>query len=714
MSRSFNRELAGAVCLALIAAQTPARAQSAAAEPTGATELEEVVVTAARQGGQSLQEVPLAIQVFSGAELERRQVREMADLVKSIPSASEGEQVGSVIRTFTLRGVGAAGGIGDSPTGYYIDNVPFAVPNFPLAPPIRMTDLDRVEVLRGPQGTLYGQGSAGGTIIFHTQDPSLDHLTGRADLAMGTTADASDPNYNVAGAISVPLIEDKLALRLSGGYDKRGGYVDVYSGLPTGKPFAKDANEITNKDIRGVVLWKPNDDLTVRAQAWHFEPSQDFTQSINSIDPPQQWFNGDTRGYESGKFDLYSLGIDYDLGFGVLTSSTSYLDGKFGYLTGSYFGPFLGQGTLSNDYIAHSAAQEFQLRSNSSGPLHWLAGAFYQNASAAFLFDVVTAPLQADGNNKTSTENYSVFGEVSYDLMGGKLVPLVGIRYYSDDRELISRQTFNGTSAADSGSAEPEKTTWRLNLSYKPTDDLTAFATVSTGFRVGITQTALSVFALSLDGIEAKQGLDPDSLTNYEFGLKSRLADRRVQLGLNLYHIDFKDVQLGLSTTAGIAAFANVGDAKSTGVDLEVQWETPIEGLSIAAMGNWNDSEFGKILPEVSATIPAISKGERLTNTTEYNYRLDVGYSRPVGNNFTLVSHASASTTSSRIMPDGYEVDSYSLYDASIGLSKNQWEATLFGENLADERGPAFVRNQILSAGPFPRTLGLRLRFNFD
>lgn len=713
MSRSFSRESAGAICLALIAAQSSVHAE-AAPEAAASTEFEEVVVTAARQGGQSLQEIPLAIQAFSGAELERRQVHEMADLVKAIPGASEGEQVGSVIRTFTLRGVGAAGGIGDSPTGYYIDNVPFAVPNFPLAPPIRMTDLDRVEVLRGPQGTLYGQGSAGGTIIFHTQDPSLDHLTGRADVGIGSTADASDPNYSAAGAVSIPLVEDKLAVRLSGGYDKRAGYVDVYSALPTGKPFAKDANEITNKDIRGVVLWKPNDDLTVRAQAWHFEPSQDFTQSINSLDPPQQWFNGDTRGFESGNFSLYSLGIDYDLGFGILTSSTSYLDGKFGYLTGSYFGPFIGQGTLSNDYIAHSAAQELQLRSSSPGPLHWLAGAFYQNASGAFLFDVQTAPLQADGVNKTNTENYSVFGEVSYDLLGGKLVPLVGLRYYSDDRELISSQTFNGTPAADGGTSEPEKTTWRVNLSYKPTDDLTAFATVSTGFRVGITQTALSVLALSLDGITEQQGLDPDSLTNYEIGLKSRLADRRVQLGVNLYHIDFKDVQLGLSTTAGIAAFANIGDAKSTGVDLEVQWETPIEGLSLAAVGNWNDSEFGKVIPQVSATIPAISKGERLTNTTDYNYRLDVDYSRPVGNDLTLVSHASASTTSSRVMPDGYEVDSYSLYDASIGVRRDDWEALLVGENLADERGPSFVRSQLLYAGPFPRTLGLRVRFNFD
>jgi len=713
MSRSFNRELASAICLALIAAQSSVHAE-AAAEATATQELEEVVVTAARQGGQSLQEVPLAIQAFTGADLERRQVREMADLVNAIPGASQGEQVGSVIRTFTLRGVGAAGGIGDSPIGYYIDNVPFSIPNFPLAPPIRMTDLERVEVLRGPQGTLYGQGSAGGTMIFHTQDPSLDNVTGRADLGMGMTADASDPNYTAAGAVSIPLIDDKLAVRLSGGYDKRAGYVDVYSGLPTGKPFAKDANEITNKDIRGVVLWKPNDDLTVRAQAWHFEPSQDFTQSINSLDPPQQWFNGDTRGYENGNFSLYSIGIDYDLGFGILSSSTSYLDAKFGYLTGSYFGPFLGQGTLSNDYVAHSAAQELQLRSTSTGPLHWLAGAFYQNASGSFLFDVKTAPLQADGVNKTTTENYSLFGEVSYDLMDGKLVPLVGVRYYSDDRSLDSKQTFNGTPAVDAGSSKPEKTTWRLNLSYKPTDDLTAFATVSTGFRVGITQTALSVFALSLDGITEQQGLDPDSLTNYEIGVKSRLADRRVQLGVNLYHIDFKDVQLGLSTTAGIAAFANIGDAKSTGVDLEVQWETPIEGLSLAAMGNWNDSEFAEVLPQVSATIPAISKGERLTNTTKFNYRLDADYNRPIGHDLTLVSHASASTTSSRIMPDGYEVESYSLYDASIGVQKGDWEALLVGENLSDERGPSFVRNQLLYAGPFPRTVGLKVRFSFD
>lgn len=713
--------LAGVAQLALMA-PTASQAQSQSASESAATQrpqadvtvtTPEIVVTAARQGAQTLQNVPLAIQAFTGEQLERRQVQETADLIDAIPGASQGEQVGSVIRTFTLRGVGAAGGVGDSPIGYYIDNVPFAIPNFPLAPPVRFIDLDRVEVLRGPQGTLYGQGSAGGTIIFHTRDPDLDDVTLRTDASLAKMEDAGDLNYNVSGAVSVPLVKDSLAIRISGGYDKRAGYVDVYSGLPTGPRVAKDANDIKNSDVRAVILWKPSSDLTVRAQAWHFEPRQDYTQSINSLEPPQLWFTGTTRGYEKGNFDLYSLGAEYYAGFATLTSSTSYLDAEFSYNQGQFLG-VLGQGTLFNGYDAYSFAQEVQLRSNGAGPFHWLAGGFYQKARGTFAFDAVTPVLTANGFNRTKTENYSVFGEVSYDLLDGKIVPLVGVRYYHDKRDLLSEQTFAGVSSVDQGSARPEKVTWRANISFHPTDDLTAFATVSTGFRVGITQTALQVFFLDLDNIPASQGLEPDSLTNYEAGVKARLFDRKVQVGLNLYHIDFKDLQFGLTTSGGVAAFANVGKAKTTGVDLELQWVTPIEGLNLSAVANWNDSKFDDIVPGVTAALPSVRNGARLSNTAKYNYRLDADYERPVGNDLRLFLHGSASTVSSRIMPDGYRVGSFSTYDANVGVRGEHWEVSLFGENLSDERGPGFVRNSLLFAGPFPRTIGVRFRTNFD
>ncbi len=687
---------------------TPAPAESSTATDSEAES--EIVVTGSRQGAQVLQRVPLAIQAFSGDQLVNGGIREVTDLVSAVPGASQGEQVGSVIKTFSLRGVGAAGGVGDSPIGYYIDNVPFAIPNTPIAPPIRFVDLDRVEVLRGPQGTLYGQGSAGGTIIFHTRDPNLKRMEARGEASISTMSEADKPGYSASAAVSVPLIDDKLAIRISGGYDKRPGYVDIYSGTPaTGPRVAKDANVITSRDVRAVVLFKPVDELTIRAQAAHYEPRQDYTQSINSLNPPQQWMSGSVQGYEQGNFDIYSLSVEYEAGFANLSSSTSYLNADFGYLSGQDFGP-LGIGSLFNGTTGESLTQEIQLRSSGTGPFHWLAGGFFQNAKSTFSFDAKLTQLTLAGFNTTHSRNYSAFGEVSYDLFGGKVVPLFGLRYFKDNRTLEAASALTGSGF---GRTRPDKVTYRANISYFPNDDLTAFATVSSGFRSGITQTQFQAGVLQLSGIPGTTALAPDTLTNYEVGMKARLFDGAVQLGLNLYRIDFKDLQFGL-TPFGIAAFANVGEARTTGIDAEVRWRTPVRGLTLSAVANVNDSKFQDILPVVTASLPNVAGGRRLSNTAEYNYRLDATYDREVGNDLRLIGNASAARTGSRLMYDGYDVPAYSLYNASIGVRRGPLELSLFGENLADERGPSFVRNSLLLAGPFPRTVGLRLRANYE
>lgn len=706
-----------ALCALVIGAAAHAQTAAPAPAPTPSDKpasqadlVEDVVVTASRQGGQTLQKVPLAIQAFSGDQLLNRGVREATDLVTVIPGASQGEQVGSVIKTFSLRGVGAAGGIGDSPIGYYIDNVPFSIPNSPLAPPLRFVDIDRVEVLRGPQGTLYGQGSAGGTIIFHTRDPNLTRVEARGEASVSTMSDASALGYSASGAVSIPLVDDKLAIRVSGGYDKRPGYVDIYSATPaTGPRVAKDANDITNRDIRAVVLFKPDDALTIRAQIAHFEPKQDYTQSISSLEPPQQWYSGAVKGYEQGNFDLYSLSIEYDAGFASLSSSTSYLSADVEYLTGQNFGQ-LGIGSLYNGTTGDSLSQEIQLRSSGPSPFHWVVGGFFQNAKSTFSFDANTNVVTLAGANTTHTRNYSGFGEVSYDLFGGKVVPLVGIRYFKDNRTLDASSPLTGSGF---GRTRPDKVTYRANLSFFPSDALTAFLTVSTGFRSGITQTPFQASVLQSTGIPGVTALNPDTLTNYEAGMKARLFDGAINVGLNLYRIDFKDLQFGL-TPSGIASFANVGTARTTGVDAEIRWRTPVRGLEIGGIANVNDSAFQRILPVVSAALPNVSDGARLSNTAKYNYRLDASFDRAVGADLRLIANASAARTGDRLMYDGFRVPAFSLYNASIGVRRGPVELALFGENLSDQRGPSFVRDSLLRAGPFPRTVGLRLRANYD
>ena len=241
-----------AVALAVAAALSaaPARAQ----QPDNASvRVEEIVVTASKVGEQSLSDVPMAIQAFTGESLASKGIREAKDLIELIPGASEQSEIGAGYKVFSFRGSGAGGPIGDGMIGYYLDDTPFGIPNFQASPPIQYFDLDRIEVLRGPQGTLYGQGSMGGAIIYHTKSPDLSKVKLEGEVGSSKTAEAGDMNYRVAAGVSMPLITDKLAVRLSGGYDYRAGYADVYQGDPVGTPYKTDANNIRSADAQAVI-----------------------------------------------------------------------------------------------------------------------------------------------------------------------------------------------------------------------------------------------------------------------------------------------------------------------------------------------------------------------------------------------------------------------------------------------------------------------------
>ena len=523
-----------------------------------------------------------------------------------IPGASQLSLVGESYRTFSFRGSGAGGSVGDSMVGYYIDDTPYGVPNFQSAPPISYFDLDRVEVLRGPQGTLYGQGSMGGTIIFHTKDPSLTHFSAQALATVSETADAGQPNRGVSGGVSIPLLNNQLALRISGGYEYKAGYADAYDGPATGPLRKKDANDIRNTDARAVLLWQPSDALRVRVQAWHFTIAQDYLQVMASLDPPQALNQGGFKGYASASVDYFSSSISYNFGNVALTNATSYqYNSPGGFGTGLGLGPPLGNGVLTNTTTAYSFVNETRLTSTGSGPFHWVGGLFYQHATSPYSQYIAFPAFFSIGSTTTRTENESIFGEVSYDLFGGKLVPLAGIRYYRDDREDDSTSFSNSTPLTTiHGKETPRVTTWRVNLAYHPVERMTLFATAGTGFRSGILQAQTQANAVTADGIPGTTTLKPDKLTNIEVGAKTSLADNTLDVSSSVYRIHYVDYQSGLQTSVGLTAFANFGEAYSQGVDLDVYWKTPIEGLSVAFIGNVNHSYFGTPSIRASRSIP--------------------------------------------------------------------------------------------------------------
>lgn len=690
--------LAGVAGLALMAGSAHAQSPSSDRSNT----IEEIIVTASKTGSQSLQKTPLAIQAFTADLLKEKNISRVDDLIQAIPGASENTQSGVVNRSFNLRGVGASGTNGDSPIGYYLDDVPFNIPNFGIAPPINFVDLERVEILRGPQGTLYGQGAAGGIFIFHTKDPDLENFKFSGESSLSQTKDSSRPNYGASAVVSIPIVQDKLAVRISGSYSRQQGFAELYDGSVAGALLKKDVNFVKNKDVRMVVLWRPTDNLQLRGQVWHFRPQQGYSNLLQNIDPPAFYAAATGDGYSDGKFTLYSLAGELALKGVTLNSSTSYIDGQFASLF-----PTPPAGSFLSAFQPKSFAQEVRARSNGSGPLHWVVGGQYQDAEGPQhnVLDLKFVPLFLDTSNNTVTKNWAAFGEVSYDLFDGKLIPLVGVRYYEDKRTYKE--------APVSIPTKTNKTTWRVNLAYIPTDNLTAFATISTGFRAGVIQSAGQALLLQLDGIPAQTLNAPDTLTNYEAGVKFRTADGALSLGANLYRINFKNLQSSVTSTAGVGGFANIGDAHTTGLDLEAQWRTPLEGFTLGAVANINDTKFDEVLPQVQARLPTARPGARLFNASEYNYRLDANYTGRLTDTLDGFANVALSRFGNRVMSSGDVAAAYSLLTATMGIRSGPWEMALVGDNLADERGPTFILGQTIRATIRPRTIGIRIRADY-
>jgi outer membrane receptor protein involved in Fe transport len=671
---------------------------------TATTGLDEVVVTATKAGAQSLQDVPLAIQAFGAEELKEKNIRSIGDLVSAIPGAYEGQRQSVASRSYNLRGAGGSNANGDSPIGYYLDDVPFVVTNFGIAPPVRFLDMDRLEVLRGPQGTLYGQGSSGGVFIFRTRDPDMKEFKFIGEAELGSTKGAGSANYGAAGAVSVPLMEDKLAVRVSGGHSLNPGWADAYFGPFDGTPDRKHVNEARNDDIRVAALYKPAENISVRGQYWHFRPRQLFTGGTASVDPPYYQNTAGQGSFANGDFELWSLTASADFEHFSVTSATSNLKGNFGINI-----PLNPAGSFSSQFFPKMFAEELRAYSTGAGPFNWILGAAYQDGKGPQKNLLTLPAILINADNNTITKNHAVFGEMSYGLFDRKIVPLIGLRKYHDER------TFE-----DATSSLPSKrdvTTWRANVSWLPSDDLTMFVTVATGFRAGIVQSQVQVQSLQQAGVPASVSLNPETSRNREFGLKWRTPGRAIAVGLNLYSTKYKDLQTStVGAITNVNGFANFGDATSKGVDYDLQWRTPLRGLILSWVGNAAKSEFDRVEAAVQARMPLFKPGSRLVNSIQHTSRFDVAYTTNLTGQIEAFGNISYGRVGDRLQSSGLYAQPYGLVNATLGARMGHYEVALIGDNLNDERGPTFIGTlgPNSGSGPTPRTVSLRFRANFQ
>ena len=663
----------------------------------------EIVVTAQKRE-QNLSDVPAAIQAISGDTLERRGITKLNDLVDFIPGASVVSNAGPGFSTIQIRGV-SSGTVGDATVGYYIDDVVFSIPNLQLSPPSRLLDLERTEVLRGPQGTLYGNGAMGGLVRLITAKPNTENWSAKG-LGEVSFTESGGTNYNFDGVLNAPLAKDKAGLRISGGYEYLSGFADGAAG--------KDLNDTRSWNIRGKLLLKPTENLDVTLSIWHIDNKQRYGNNLLTVAPAvvqDPYGVADPRIATVATF--YSGSLKWDLGSVALESGTSYIDHKLdidSVVESVLFGFPVG---IRNDstFKSRSFSQELRLVSQGDSPFKWIIGGIYTNGRILSDIDVNIRglgdpiPFLTTFGAPLRTKSFAVYGEASYDLFDGKLVPLVGLRYFNDRRSAEGTTGYLGVDTFDSAAQTFDSVNPRFNLTYKPNDKALIYANIAKGFRSGTIQTGAQAQLGQATGVTNTSVLvEPDSLWTYEIGAK--LTFGKFYFDGSLYYTDWNNIQIPFNTIGGLPAVVNGGDARIYGIDLGANWRTPLAGLTLQAVANFNTAQFKNVNPQLADSLETAQNGARLPGVPKQNYSFAATYRTAITESLDLNFYGSYSFRDrQQDLASGLQSGRLQIVNLRAGLETNHFRFDIFAENATDERGPVLFTATARQA-LYPRRIG--------
>lgn len=728
------------------------------------TELEEIVVTATKRS-VSLQDVPLSMQAITGESLEEIGASQINDYYRQVPNFAVVDK-GIGMRQYSIRGISSGLATqGAASVGIYLDEMPVSFGNFQPDP--QLFDLQRVEVLRGPQGTLYGEGSIGGTLRMISTPPDVTGFHAKVDTSYSVTENGGD-GHQLNGMLNLPLVENVLALRLTALSHSSAGYIDRIArpggvslnlnalfGLPAGTvPIVNTGPLAGQKDINGeevtagraALRWLPNDHtevqlnlLTQQAKAndRNIEVAGVGDLMTNTIIPEKV----------NDQFDLANLTVKFTLEGAELMSSSSYYKRT---LRHAFDTNDLGEGVVPGLRLPGSStedidrqsivSQEIRLTSTSQGKLEWILGGFFvrknngfdqilQDKSSAFLavanfFGVpATDPRQLlDQTGRSEETQYAVFGEINYALTE-KLKATVGLRYFDikqKDTLVNNGPNFLGLGLTDGvREASEANVIPKFSLSYAPRDHLLLWVTASQGFRAGGTNTTPGI-------LDSEIAYQSDTLWNYEFGTRFSAFENRLSVTSTLYYIKWSDIQL--SVPLGTArATVNAGRARILGGELELLVR-PVPALELGFNLGYNDGQLTEDTPTASGDTNPGFKGDRLPGVPDLNLSAFAQYTVPLSiadlSAFARVdvSHTGGSTTTfnalstANRLPSYFTPPAYSLLNLRLGIEKEQWSATLFVDNVADKRAFVMVDNAAVTeriTRNRPRTIGIQVRVNF-
>jgi len=751
----MNRSGSTTALIALAIAAASADAQNSSVTENADVGLEEIVVTATRRS-ERLQDVPLSISVLSQAELTQKGIVGYEGMAREMPGAVLNVASDNNVR-LTARGISTNGwGAGlQTTTTLYLDELPLSTIGNTVTLNPNLYDIERVEFLRGPQGTLFGSGSLSGALRILTKSPDLAHYDASALVDIGHTPDGGGMRQRYNAMVNFPLIEDKLALRVVGFHRDEEGYVD---NVGTG---VENSNALEDSGGRAILLWQPTDRLSVRLLG-SYEDSHPQDASLTNPTLGERKRYSTRDDLYTSRMQIYNATVNYRFDAAELTSSSTYsnADGFFSVdLAGTFARaiPFY----LHDEYETDTFVQELRLVSTPGERIDWVVGAFYldrdldlvgqQQSSPEFLAARGITGLPADATfnsfgSDTRTYELAGFGELAYHLTD-QLTLTGGLRYGKYGGTLDTDAGFNSiyftyalrgiraplplvpVAATSTRFDSAERTSWKASLSYEPSRDLTTYVTVSTGYRTPVYNArAGSVSIVNPNDLVIPAGAGSDDLTNYEIGLKARWLDGRLTSNLAAYYIDWRNIQVQANRPSDSVQFAtNVGRAVSQGLEAEIT-VTPLRGLTFGLNASFNEAEV-KELSAQEAVISGAQKGSRLASPHlqgsffgTYNYKFGGAVT---GFSSFQIAHVGS-------FPNGFpnspgtqgvrsplydSTDSYSYVNVQTGLGIDQLSATLYVENLGNSDAVVYIHPESFVDSRYsilrPRTYGVRLGYQF-
>ncbi|NOZ65179.1 MAG: TonB-dependent receptor [Alphaproteobacteria bacterium] len=728
--------LATASCAALLA-QVPTA--FAAENEDDKIDFEEILVTATKRGSQTLIDVPIAIQAISGDSLRDRGVQDFADWAPSITGLRY-EDLGPGDKRIFLRGVNS---IGASTTGVYFDEAVITASSKEDGGgrnvDIKLYDINRIEVLKGPQGTLYGASSMSGTIKMIPNKPDLEGIDAYVDGSLGNT-DGGGFNWDINAMINLPLVQDKAALRVVAWNVDRSGYVDN---------VRLGTNNINNEKTYGgrvMLRLAASENLTIDASIMIQRTDVGGTSRITPAgtighaptDALPNFFGGDlktvsfTKDEWSDNWEIYSLTANYEMENGTITATSNWFDRRLNFnFDSTPILIFLGAPVRAITHQPQSRrvwSNELRYASNWEGPIQMVVGGLIQQERTNFEVQVIASdattgralgPWDPENDfftgsgialfgrtNDGGINQEAIFGELSFEATE-KLTATVGLRYFHSSQNSAELEThpFFGFGGGPRPPIKPndssdDKLTTKFNLAYKASDDLMIYATASQGFRVGgLNSAGIPVIA------QIPRNFAPDSLWNYELGMKSRFAENKVILNVAIYQIDWSNMQsVSRDATGAFQFIANAGDTRIRGIEADVTLR-PTDQLELTMGGAYTDTFLTKDQPGVTpGNIVEVAfpghKGDPVPNVPEFTFNASAQYSfdvtEEIGGLFR-VDYAWVGRSRTEFRPRGAEADGfnphteqiggYNNFNARLGIETETWSAKLFVNNLFDTRG---------------------------